>query len=32
MNLYNPKSEFLICGDIKVDDLNDNNQKKQIHY
>jgi hypothetical protein len=30
--LYNPKSEFLICGDIDVDYLNDDNQKKQIHY
>jgi exonuclease III len=27
--LYNPKSEFLICGDINVDCLNDNNWKKQ---
>jgi hypothetical protein len=26
--LYNPKSEFLICGDINVDYLNDNYQKK----
>jgi len=30
--LYNPQSEFLICGDINVDYLNDNNQKKQTHY
>jgi meiotically up-regulated gene 157 (Mug157) protein len=26
--LYNPKSEFLICGDINVDYLNDSNWKK----
>jgi meiotically up-regulated gene 157 (Mug157) protein len=26
---HNPKSEFLICGDINVDYLNDNNHKKQ---
>jgi hypothetical protein len=25
--LYNPKSEFLICGDISVDYLNDSNWK-----
>jgi hypothetical protein len=28
--LYNSKSEFLICGDINADYLNDNNQKKQL--
>jgi len=28
--LYNPKPEFLICGDINVDYLNDN-QKEQTH-
>jgi hypothetical protein len=28
--LHNPKSE-LICGDIKVDNLNDNIQKKQLN-
>jgi exonuclease III len=28
--LYNPKSEFVICGDINVDYLNDNTQKKQL--
>jgi len=27
--LHNPKSEFLICGDINVDCLKDNNQKNQ---
>jgi hypothetical protein len=27
---YNPKSEFLICGDINIDYLNENNRKKQI--
>jgi exonuclease III len=27
--LYNPKSEFLICGDINVDCLNDNWKKKK---
>jgi hypothetical protein len=30
--IHNPKSEFLICGDINVDYLNDNNWKKQTHY
>jgi exonuclease III len=31
--LYNKKSEFLICGDINIDHLNENNQKKQsTHY
>jgi exonuclease III len=30
--LHNPQSEFLICGDINVDHLNDNNHKKQTHY
>jgi exonuclease III len=29
--LYNPKSEFIICGDINVDYLNEINQKKQIN-
>jgi hypothetical protein len=29
--LYNLKSGFLICGDIKVDYLNDNNKKKQLN-
>jgi hypothetical protein len=29
--LYNPKSEFLICGDINVDHLNDNNKKKLLN-
>jgi hypothetical protein len=28
--LYNPKSEFLICGDINTDNLNENSQKKQL--
>jgi hypothetical protein len=27
--LYNPIPDFLICGDINVDYLNDNKQKKQ---
>jgi hypothetical protein len=31
-HLYNPKSQFLICGDINVDCLSDNNCKKQTHY
>jgi hypothetical protein len=26
--LYNPKSEFIICGDINIDYLNESNQKK----
>jgi exonuclease III len=30
--LYNPKSEFLICGDINVAYLNDNSWEKQIPY
>jgi hypothetical protein len=30
--LYNPKSEFLIYGDINVDYVNNNNWKKQTHY
>jgi hypothetical protein len=30
--LYNPKTEFLICGDISIDYLNENNRKKQTHY
>jgi hypothetical protein len=25
--LYNPKSDFLMCGDINVDYLSDNNRK-----
>jgi hypothetical protein len=29
-HLNNPKSEFLICGDINVDYLNDNNRKKKL--
>jgi hypothetical protein len=29
--LYNPKSEFLICCDINIDCLNENNRKKQIN-
>jgi hypothetical protein len=28
--LYNPKSEFLICGDINTDHLTENNQRKQL--
>jgi exonuclease III len=28
--LYNPKSEFIICGDININYLNENNQKKQV--
>jgi hypothetical protein len=30
-HLYNPKNEFLICGDINIDYLNQNNWKKQIN-
>jgi len=30
--LRNPKSELLICGDINMDSLSDNNQRKQTHY
>jgi hypothetical protein len=29
--LYNPKTEFLICGDINIDCLNENNQKNKIN-
>jgi cobyric acid synthase len=29
--LYNPKSEFLICGDINIDHLYENNQLEQIN-
>ncbi|PNF25679.1 hypothetical protein B7P43_G16270, partial [Cryptotermes secundus] len=29
--LYNPKSEFLICGDINIDYLSDSNRKKQMN-
>jgi hypothetical protein len=29
--LYNPKSEFLICGDLNIDYLSDSNRKKQIN-
>jgi hypothetical protein len=29
--LYNPKTEFLICGDINIDDLNEKYRKKQIN-
>jgi hypothetical protein len=29
--LYNPKSEFLICGDRNINYLNENNQKKQLN-
>ncbi|PNF23822.1 hypothetical protein B7P43_G15913 [Cryptotermes secundus] len=29
--LYNPKSEFLICGDINIDYLSDSNRKKQLN-
>jgi hypothetical protein len=28
--MYNPKSEFLICGDINTDYHSENNQKKQM--
>jgi hypothetical protein len=28
--LYNPKTEFLICGDINIDYLNENNRKKKL--
>jgi exonuclease III len=28
--LYSPKSEFIICGDINVNCLNENNRKQQI--
>jgi hypothetical protein len=29
--VYNPKTEFLICGDINIDYLNENYRKKQIN-
>jgi hypothetical protein len=29
---HNLQSEFLICGEMNVDYLSDNNQKKQSHY
>jgi hypothetical protein len=29
--LYNPKVEFIICGDINVNYLNEYNQKKQVN-
>jgi hypothetical protein len=29
--LYSPKSEFIICGDINVNYLNENNRKQQIN-
>jgi exonuclease III len=29
--LYNPKSKFIICGDINIDYLNESNQKKEIN-
>jgi hypothetical protein len=29
--LHTPKSEFLICGDINVDHLNENNSKKKLN-
>jgi exonuclease III len=29
--LYSPKSEFIICGDITVNYLKDNNRKQQIN-
>jgi hypothetical protein len=29
--LYNPKSEFLICGDINIDYLGESNRKKQMN-
>jgi hypothetical protein len=28
MYLYNPKTEFLICGDINIDYVNEKNRKK----
>jgi hypothetical protein len=30
--LYNPKSEFLICGDINVDYLNDYHHQHHHHH
>jgi exonuclease III len=29
--LYSPKSEFIICGDININYLNENNRKQQIN-
>jgi hypothetical protein len=29
--LYGPKSKFIICGDININYLNENNRKKQIN-
>jgi meiotically up-regulated gene 157 (Mug157) protein len=29
--LYNPESEFIICGDISIYYLNESNQKKQTN-
>jgi exonuclease III len=29
--LYSPKSEFIICGDININCLNENNRKQQIN-
>jgi exonuclease III len=29
--LYSPKSEFIVCGDINVNYLNENNHKQQIN-
>jgi hypothetical protein len=29
--LYSPKSQFIICGDINVNYLNENNRKQQIN-
>jgi exonuclease III len=28
--MYNPKSKFLICGDVNIDYLSENNQIKQL--
>jgi exonuclease III len=30
--LYNPKFEFIICGDININYLNENNEKKEVNY
>jgi exonuclease III len=30
--LYNPKSEFIICGDINIDYLSESSHKKQNNY
>jgi hypothetical protein len=29
--LYNPKSEFISCGDININYLNESSQKKQVN-